>query len=116
MPDNPGTPARAPRLLDRVRDCLRHRYSPRTEEAYVQWIRRFILFHDKLHPADMTAIEVTAFLSQLVRNRGLAAAPLYRDYREASPVAGPGGTASGYPFHRIKVKLLNEDIQYPPAF
>jgi hypothetical protein len=43
---------RAPRLLDRVRDAIRRRhYSARTEETYVHWIRRFIYFSGKRHPA-----------------------------------------------------------------
>jgi hypothetical protein len=43
--------SRRPRLLDQVREVIRmKRYSIRTEEAYVQWIKRFILFHDKRHP------------------------------------------------------------------
>jgi hypothetical protein len=60
-----------PRLLDRVRQALRLRHrSPRTEEAYVAWIRRFILFHGKRHPGEMSAPEVVAFLSDLaVRGR-----------------------------------------------
>ena len=46
--------APAPRLLDRVRGVLRARhYSPRTEETYVAWIRRFILFHGKRHPDEL---------------------------------------------------------------
>jgi hypothetical protein len=53
-----GRPAR-PRLLDRVREALRVRhYSRRTEEAYVAWIRRFILFHGKRHPAEMGREEI----------------------------------------------------------
>jgi hypothetical protein len=44
------------KLLTQVRHALRAwRYSMRTEEVYVQWIRRFILFHDKRHPQDMWA-------------------------------------------------------------
>ena len=55
-----------PRLLDRVREEIRTRhYSRRTEEAYVGWIRRFILHHNKRHPAAMGAVEVNAFLSHL---------------------------------------------------
>jgi integron integrase len=55
-----------PRLLDRVREALRIRhYSPRTEEAYVYWIRRFIFFHGKRHPDAMGAGEITAFLNHL---------------------------------------------------
>jgi hypothetical protein len=54
-----------PRLLDRVREALRARhYSRRTEEAYVAWIRRYIFFHDKRHPAEMGAPEVTRFLQR----------------------------------------------------
>jgi site-specific recombinase XerD len=53
-------------LLDQVRDAIRVRhYSLRTEEAYVHWIRRFILFHGKRHPAQMGAPEVARFLSHL---------------------------------------------------
>jgi len=46
----------APKLLDRTRDRIRGKhYSLRTERAYFDWIRRFILFNDKKHPADMSA-------------------------------------------------------------
>lgn len=55
-----------PRLLDRVRDAVRRRhYSRRTEEAYLSWIRRFILFHGKRHPAQMGVDEITRFLTAL---------------------------------------------------
>lgn len=50
----------SPRLLDQVRELIRIRhYSIRTEQAYVQWIKRFILFHDKRHPLALGADEVT---------------------------------------------------------
>ena len=53
-----------PRLLDRVRAAARLRHdSRRTEAAYVAWIRRYIFFHGKRHPAEMGAAEVTRFLS-----------------------------------------------------
>ena len=60
-----------PKLLDRVRHAIRARhYSRRTEKAYVRWIRRYNFFHRKLHPAEMGAAEVTAFLTSLaVRDR-----------------------------------------------
>jgi len=52
-----------PKLLDQVRNTLRRlHYSIRTEEAYVGWIRRFILFHHKRHPREMGAPEGEAFL------------------------------------------------------
>ena len=55
-----------PGLLDRVRDRIRLKhYSIRTEQAYVDWIRRFILFHGKQHPAGLGAAEVEAFLTHL---------------------------------------------------
>jgi integron integrase len=55
-----------PRLLDRARLAIRARhYSPKTEEAYVAWIKRYIFFHGKRHPGEMGADEVTRFLSSL---------------------------------------------------
>ncbi len=67
-------PSSPPRLLDQVRDAIRRRhYSPRTEEAYVAWIRRYILFHDKRHPRDMGAPEIEAFLTDLAVKRHVAA-------------------------------------------
>lgn len=54
------------RLLDQVRQAMRLKhYSLRTEQCYVLWIRRFVLFHGKRHPAEMGAPEVEAFLSHL---------------------------------------------------
>jgi integron integrase len=55
-----------PKLLDQVREAIRMRhYSIRTEEAYVGWIRRFILFHGKRHPLELGEDEITQFLSAL---------------------------------------------------
>jgi Phage integrase, N-terminal SAM-like domain len=55
-----------PKLLDRARETLRTlHYSIRTEEAYLGWIRRFILFHRKRHPLDMGEREVGYFLTHL---------------------------------------------------
>ncbi len=66
---------RAPRLLERVHAELRLRhYSPRTEEAYVHWIVRFLRFHGCRHPREMGAAEVTAFLSHLAVAGRVAAA------------------------------------------
>lgn len=67
-------PPKAPRFLDQVRDAIRRRhYSPRTEETYVHWIKRFIYFHGKRHPLQMGEAEVTAFLNHLARDREVAA-------------------------------------------
>jgi len=60
----PGAPK--PRLLDQVRQAIRTRhYSYRTEKAYIYWIKRFIFFHDKRHPAEMGETEIAQFLSSL---------------------------------------------------
>lgn len=70
----PSVPAR-PKLLDEVRAAIRVRhYSIRTEQAYVGWIKRYILFHDKRHPLEMGAAEVTAFLSHLAVEGNVSAA------------------------------------------
>ena len=62
------------KLLDQVRDALRVKhYSYRTEQAYVGWIRRFILFHDKRHPMEMGGPEVERFLTWLATDRTVAA-------------------------------------------
>jgi integron integrase len=63
-----------PKRLDLVRQKIRLKhYSIRTEQAYVDWIRRFILFQNKRHPASMGALEIRAFLSHLALERKLAA-------------------------------------------
>jgi integron integrase len=62
-----------PKLLDEVRDVIRRKhYSIRTEQAYVDWIKRFIIYHDKRHPAEMAEEEVTKFLTHLARDRHVA--------------------------------------------
>jgi site-specific recombinase XerD len=62
-----------PRLLDRIRHAIRVRhYSIRTEEAYVDWARRFILFHDRRPPSELGAAEVSAFLTHLAVERKVA--------------------------------------------
>ena len=62
------------RLLDQVSDAIRRlHYSRRTEESYVQWIRRYIYFHDKRHPAALGEPDITAFLNHLAVDRSVAA-------------------------------------------
>lgn len=63
-----------PRLLDQVREAIRLRhYSIRTEQAYTDWIKRFILFHGKRHPREMGAAEVERFLTHLAVEGRVAA-------------------------------------------
>jgi integron integrase len=62
------------KLLDQVRDMLRLKhYSRRTEESYVNWIKRYILFHNKKHPKEMGAPEIEAFLTHLAVQEKVAA-------------------------------------------
>ncbi len=74
MPVSPPAVASPPKLLDRVRWHLRVKhYSIRTEQAYTDWIRRYILFHGKRHPAEMGEEEIAAFLSHLAIQGRVAA-------------------------------------------
>ncbi len=62
------------KLLDQVRDRIRYKhYSLRTEHSYVQWVKRFVLFHGKRHPSTMGAREVEAFLAHLANDGNVSA-------------------------------------------
>jgi integron integrase len=64
----------AKKLLDQLSDTLRTKhYSYRTEEAYTDWVRRYILFHQKQHPATMGAEQIRSFLTHLATERSVAA-------------------------------------------
>ena len=61
-------------LLDQVHDVMRKKhYSIRTEQAYVEWIRRFVLFHNKRHPKYMGEKEISEYLSYLATDQKVAA-------------------------------------------
>jgi integron integrase len=94
--DTPPPAPRPPKLLDQLRAACRVRhYSIRTEDAYHDCCRRFILYHGKRHPADMGAAEVSAFLTHLAVDRGVGASTqnqalnalvfLYRHVLEVEP-------------------------------
>lgn len=69
-----GTSANAPKLLDQLRDRIRVKhYSIRTEQAYIQWVKRYILFHGKRHPSEMGKTEIEAFLTSLAVERNVSA-------------------------------------------
>jgi integron integrase len=114
------TEAAKPRLLDQVRSVLRTRhYSRRTEKAYVQWIRRFILFHGKRHPGEMGEAEVNGFLSDLaVRGRVSASTQtqalaallfLYGKVLER-PMGNLGGIVRARRPKRLPVVLTREKV------
>ena len=92
---HPSAHTPAPRLLDQVREVIRIKhYSIRTEQAYLQWIRRYILYHGRRHPRDMGESDVTEFLSSLAIKAKVSASTqnqamhailfLYRDVLKAS--------------------------------
>jgi integron integrase len=112
---------RQPRLLDRVRAALRVRhYSLRTEECYIQWIRRFILFHHKRHPLEMGAAEINAFLTDLAvvgrvsastQNQAFSALLfLYQKVLEVDPGRIAGVVRAVRP-KRLPVVLTREEVR-----
>jgi integron integrase len=113
--------AQPPRLLDRVRiESRRRRLSPRTEEAYVAWARRFILFHGKRHPETMGALEVIAFLSHLAVERRVSASTqnqafsalvfLYRRVLDRSLEGLDGATRAREP-SRVPVVMTRQEVR-----
>lgn len=116
-----SAPPPAPRLLDRVRAAVRLRhYSRRTEKAYIAWIRRYIVFHGKRHPADLGAPEVTRFLSSLATNGQVAASTqnqalsallfLYRDVLDVELPWLDGIVRAKRP-HRLPIVLTREEVR-----
>ena len=108
------------KLLDQVRDVLRLKhYAIRTEEAYTDWIRRFILFHNKRHPRDMGAEEITAFLTHLAVEQNVAAstqnqalAALLFLYREVlRHDLGPVEPVHAQKPQRLPVVLTREEVR-----
>ncbi|NWG39813.1 MAG: integron integrase [Hydrogenophilaceae bacterium] len=70
----PDSASHPPKLLAQLRDRIRLKhYSLRTEQAYVQWVKRYIYFHGKRHPADMGKADVEAFLTWLAVERNVTA-------------------------------------------
>jgi integron integrase len=111
-----------PRLLDQVRDRIRLKhYSYRTEQQYVGWIKRFILFHGKRHPADLGGTEVEAFLSHLATDRDVAAATQNQAlaailflYRHVLDVELPwlDGVVRAKRPQRLPVVLSREEVRF----
>ena len=74
VPNQSPPTAPKPKLLDQVRQVIRTlHYSDRTEKAYVHWIKWFIFFHDRRHPADMAEAEIGRFLSSLATDGHVSA-------------------------------------------
>ena len=110
-----------PRLLDQVRDRIRRKhYSIRTEQAYVDWIRRFVLHHNKRHPRDMGAAEVEGFLTHLAVAKGVSASTqnqaksavlfLYKEVL-GEPLPWLEGIESAKRPARLPVVLTREEVE-----
>lgn len=64
------SPPKDKKLLDQYREKIRlKQYSPRTEKTYVEWVRAYIIFHNKRHPKDMGVIEIEQFIVHLVSDK-----------------------------------------------
>jgi integron integrase len=110
----------APRLLDQVRSRIRFKhYSIRTEEAYVEWIRRYVRFHGNRHPVDLSATDVEAFLTHLATDRDVAASTqnqaqsaLLFLYREVLAIELPwlDGVVRAKTPSRLPVVLTQDEI------
>ncbi|MCG2787653.1 MAG: integron integrase [Anaerolineae bacterium] len=73
MQEQPVAPQKSKKLLEQVSDALRAKhYSYRTEQAYIDWIRRYILFHKKRHPNEMGENEISTFIVYLATERKVA--------------------------------------------
>src|SRR5574341_944977 len=110
-----------PKLLQSLRANLRLRhFSPRTEEAYSGWVRRYVRFHRLRHPADLGEAEVKAFLTHLAVDRQLAPSTLAQAlaallflYREVvgRPLAGVGPVPRARAPMRLPVVLTPEEVR-----
>lgn len=120
-PALPADAPAAPKLLDQVRARIRVKhYSIRTEDQYVLWIKRFILFHGKRHPRELGAAAVEAFLSDLAVNGRVAAATqsqalsaLLFLYREVLEITLPwlDGVTRAKPSRHLPVVLTPAEVR-----
>ncbi|MEW6232129.1 MAG: integron integrase [Chloroflexota bacterium] len=111
---------RPKKLLDQVRDAIRCKhYSPRTEESYVHWIRRYILFHNKRHPQEMGSADIEAFLTHLAVEEHVAASTqnqafsallfLYREVLQKEPER-PIQSLRAHKPKRLPVVLTKDEV------
>ncbi len=124
--DNPqpqplSQPQAQPRLFERVRLAIRGRhYSPRTEKAYLAWIRRYVVFHGKRHPDTLGVAEVTAYLAHLAIAGNVSASTqnqafsailfLYRDVL-GRELAGLADTPRAKRPIRLPLVLARDEVQ-----
>ncbi len=114
-------PSRQPKLLDRLRDALRARhYSPRTEQSYRHWVKRFIFFHQVRHPAEMAEPEINAFLTHLAvrekasastQNQALSALLFLYRYVLGRPIGDLGEVIRARRPKRLPVVLTQQEVK-----
>lgn len=117
----PPDPSKKFRLLEIVRLRMRERrYSERTQQAYVGWIRRFVIFHGRRHPNDMGAEEVRDFLSDLAvvrevaastQNQALAALSFLYDVALQRPLVRIEGIAPAKRSRHVPVVLSQREVK-----
>ena len=113
--------AQKPKLLDQVRQAIRTRhYSPKTEDSYVHWNKRFIFFHNKRHPAEMSEKEIARFLSSLASELHVSASTQNQAlnailflYREAlrKEIGYIDGVVRAKRPHRLPVVLTRQEVK-----
>jgi integrase len=120
QPD-PNRSADKLKLLDRVRRTARaHHFSPRTEEAYVGWVHRYVLFHGKQHPAQLDGQAIAAFLTHLANEDRVSSSTqnqaasallfLYRTVLEIDVVA-PRGVLRPRKPKRLPIVLTRAEVR-----
>ena len=99
--DQPAASPKEKKLLDQLRDAIRARhYSYRTEQTYLDWCKRYILYHHKRHPAGMGVPEIQAFITHLATERNVAASTHTvlafgaREIRRSAPRSASSFTAT----------------------
>src|SRR5690349_4381409 len=110
-----------PKLLDQVRAVIRTKhYSRRTEASYVDWITRYIRFHQTRHPRDLGAADIAAFLTHLAVDLNVAAATqnqarsaLLFLYHEVLgiPLDAPREVVAAKTPHRLPVVLTKDEVR-----
>src|SRR4051812_18680090 len=119
--DTPPPRSSPPRLLARVRAACRVRhYSIRPEDCYADWVKRFVLFHGKRHPAEMGAAEINQFLTDLAVNGRVSASTqnqafsalifLYQTVLEVDPGRIAGVVRAKRP-ERLPVVLTRDEVR-----
>src|SRR5438093_10921581 len=108
-------------LLGRLRAAVRARhYSPRTEESYVGWVRRFVVFHGRQHPDQLGEAEVRAFLEHLAERDQVSASTqnqvaallfLYEAVLGRRLALSPHGIVYAKELHRLPVVLSREEVR-----